>query len=95
MALAPLHTSRLAKESDFVFVVMYSDTGFACAGRWESGLTLSDHGAHFICIRRASPRLNRLPPPPCSLALRAMDFSGSFGGAKCLGFVSSSGLDEL
>ena len=37
MALAPLHTARLAKESDFVFVFMYSATGYACAGRWESG----------------------------------------------------------
>ena len=40
MALAPLHTASLAKESDFVFVFMYSATGYACAGQWESGLTL-------------------------------------------------------
>ena len=62
------HCGWRAKESDFVFVFMCSATGYANHRDWASGLTFADHGAPFICFRRTAQSLNRLQPPPSTLA---------------------------
>ena len=61
------YRGRGAKESDFVFVFMFSATGYTRAERWANGLTLNDHDAPFICIRGTSQTLNRVLQPPTSL----------------------------
>ena len=72
---------------------MCSATGYANHLGRASGLTLTDNGAPFICIRRGWGRLSRRQMPPSSLPSWALALCGSFGGARVLVFVSSSGFD--